>query len=346
MTRPLGVGVVGLSSAGGWAAATHVPALALADGAELRCLTGSTPESSEVSARAFGVRAHADVAHLVSDPDVDVVVVAVKTPDHASPVKEALRAGKPVYCEWPLGRSVEEAEELAALSIEVGVPLLVGLQGRSSPVLRRVRELVAEGFIGETLMVTVDAAGLMGGPSLPARSRYQLDPANGATVLTIPVGHLLDSVQFVLGPVSDLRGHTGVGHPEVEIRETGELVPTSSASHVALVGRLGRRGLLSLSCHGGSGPPPGLVWQIRGSEGALTILGDLGHPQMAELEVRGAHGTESARLLVDPAGERHAVQCLTAVYDALPGVISGAATTIPDAREAVELLQQLDQLVR
>lgn len=346
MTTPLGVGIVGLSASGGWAAATHVPALAHVDGVELRCLTASSSESSAASAAVFGVRAHPDVARLVGDPDIDLVVVAVKAPDHARVVRAALLADKAVYCEWPLARSVSEAEELAALAAEVGSPLLVGLQGRSSPVLGGVRDLVADGYVGEPLMVSVDAAGLMGGPVIPARSRYQLDPVNGATVLTIPVGHLLDNLQLVLGPLTDLRATAVVGRPVVEIRETGERVPSSSVSHVAIAGRVGSRGVLSLACHGGTRPPPGLAWRILGSEGELSIHGDLGHPQMAELTVRGARGSSESETLIEPGDVPHAITCLAAVYAAMPDALAGRATGVPDATDAVRLHRLLDGLVR
>jgi predicted dehydrogenase len=340
----LGVGIVGLSARGGWAASTHVPALAAADGVELRALTGSSPDTTAASASLYGVPGRDDVAHLAADPAVDLVVVAVKTPDHAAAVRTALRAGKPVYCEWPLASSTREAEELASLSAELGVPLAVGLQGRSSPVLGRVRELVAAGYVGEPLMVVVDADGLMGGRVLPSRSLYQLDPDNGATVLTIPVGHLLDDLRMVLGPLTDLSAVTGVGHTEVEVRETGERVRARSVTHVAVVGRA-ERALVSLACHGGSSRPPGLIWRILGSEGELRIEGDGGHPQIAELTVVGLPATRDAEVLVEPGGEPHAVSCLAAAYEEVVELVAGQPSDAATAREAVVLHRMLDTLV-
>jgi predicted dehydrogenase len=341
----LGVGVVGLSARGGWAAATHVPALALARGVELRAVTASSPEATAASASAYAVRGWDDVAQLAADPSVDLVVVAVKTPDHAAAVRMALRAGTPVYCEWPLARSTSEAEELAGLSAELDVPLLVGLQGRSSPDLGRVRDLLAAGYVGEPLMVTVDTDGLMGGRTLPTRSSYQLDPGNGATVLTIPVGHLLDDLRMVLGPLSDLAAITAVGHPEVEIRETGERVPNGSVTHVAVVGRAGPRALVALACHGGSSRPPGLTWRILGSEGEIRIEGDLGHPQMAELTVTGVPAGGDPELLVEPGDRPHAVRCLAAAYEGVVASLGGRPSEVATATEAVDLHRLLDGLL-
>jgi predicted dehydrogenase len=53
---------------------------------------------------------------LVNSPDVDLVVVTVKVPQHKELVTEAINAGKHVFCEWPLGNGLEEAEEMAKLA--------------------------------------------------------------------------------------------------------------------------------------------------------------------------------------------------------------------------------------
>jgi hypothetical protein len=57
-------------------------------------------------------RAFTNVAELVSAPEVDIVSVTVKVPHHLEIVRAALNAGKHVYCEWPLGNGLAEAEEL------------------------------------------------------------------------------------------------------------------------------------------------------------------------------------------------------------------------------------------
>lgn len=67
---------------------------------------------------------------MIARDDVDAVVVAVKAPDHFALVKQALLVGKPVYCEMPVGHTIDEARELEALARERKVPTAVGLQGR------------------------------------------------------------------------------------------------------------------------------------------------------------------------------------------------------------------------
>src|SRR5439155_1286642 len=74
-------------------------------------------ESADAAGKLFGVAAVYDNhQELVNSPTVDVVAVTVKVPHHLELVTAALEAGKAVYCEWPLGNGLKEAETLAALA--------------------------------------------------------------------------------------------------------------------------------------------------------------------------------------------------------------------------------------
>uniref|UniRef100_UPI0015F0CB56 Gfo/Idh/MocA family oxidoreductase n=1 Tax=Pseudonocardia pini TaxID=2758030 RepID=UPI0015F0CB56 len=108
----IGVGVVGLSAGRGWAATAHLPALrALPELFSVRASSASSPESGRAGAEAHGVpHACADVRELAEHPEVDLVVVTVKVPEHERLVGDALAAGKAVLCEWPLGNGTAEAE--------------------------------------------------------------------------------------------------------------------------------------------------------------------------------------------------------------------------------------------
>ena len=64
---------------------------------------------------------------MVKHPDIDLVLVAVRVPMHYDMVMASLRAGKHVYCEWPLGANLGEAEEMASLAKTRGVQHMVGL---------------------------------------------------------------------------------------------------------------------------------------------------------------------------------------------------------------------------
>src|SRR5437016_14398910 len=124
----LGVGIIGVSAVRGWAATAHIPALRALPNYEIRALSTSSAYSARAAGEAFGVRAvFSDPQQLVTQPDIDVVAVTVKVPHHREFVSAALAAGKAVYCEWPLGRDLDDARAMAALAAQHGARTAVGL---------------------------------------------------------------------------------------------------------------------------------------------------------------------------------------------------------------------------
>src|SRR2546426_8990528 len=139
----LGVGIIGVNPAWGWAATAHIPALRALPNYEIRALSASSAESARAAGEAFGIAAaFSDHEELVAQPDVDLVAVTVKVPHHRELVSAALAAGKAVYCEWPLGRDLDDAKAMAELAAEQRVRTVVGLQGRQAPAIEFVQDLL------------------------------------------------------------------------------------------------------------------------------------------------------------------------------------------------------------
>src|SRR5438094_10239917 len=195
----LGVGIIGVSPVRGWAATAHTPPLRALPSYEIRALSAHNPESARALSEAFGVSAvFSEHEQLVTQPDIDVVAVTVKVPHHRELVSAALAAGKAVYCEWPLGRDLEDARAMAALAADQGARTVVGLQARQAPAIEFVQELLSDGYVGEVLSTTMVGLSVPG-DVVGQPNAYMLDKANGANVLTIPVGHSVDVLNFVLG---------------------------------------------------------------------------------------------------------------------------------------------------
>jgi len=130
----IGVGVVGATPGRSWSTLAHIPALRLLPGYEVVAVANGSMASSQAAATALDLpRAFPDAAALARDPAVDLVAVTVKVPHHKALVDAALDAGKMIYCEWPLGNGLAEAEAMASRARSIGVRTAVGLQARSSP---------------------------------------------------------------------------------------------------------------------------------------------------------------------------------------------------------------------
>src|SRR5437899_8364030 len=140
VSNKIRVGILGADPDRGWAKQAHIPALkSLSDDFEITALSTTRRESADAAGKLFGVSAAFDNHHeLVSSPTVDVVAVTVKVPHHLELASAALEAGKAVYCEWPLGNGLKEAEILAALAKETGLLAVAGLQARSAPAVAYV----------------------------------------------------------------------------------------------------------------------------------------------------------------------------------------------------------------
>src|SRR5256712_7228847 len=235
---PLGVGVIGVSPVRGWAATAHIPALRALPTYEIRALSGHSAESARAAGKVFGISAvFSDPKQLVSQPDIDVVAVTVKVPHHREFVSAALAAGKAVYCEWPLGRDLDDARAMAALAANQGVRTVVGLQARQAPAIEFVQELLRDRYVGEVLsttMIGLSAPGdVVGQPNA-----HMLDKANGANELTIPVGHSLDILNYVLGEFADLSAVSDLRRPLITVEETGERIVKTAADQTAGIGTL------------------------------------------------------------------------------------------------------------
>ena len=294
-----GVGIVGVEPGRSWAARAHIPALrALADTFEIVGVANSSKASAEAAAVATGLpKAFTDVAELVAAPEVDIVTVAVKVPPHLEIVKAAISAGKHVYCEWPLGNGLAEAEEMAGLARAKGILGVVGTQARVAPEIEYLTHLIADGFVGDVLSTTLVARGgsLQGGGSIPDKKTwaYLLDRSNGATLLTIPVGHTLAALRDVFGEVAEVSSVLAVRRPMALAVDTGELLPVTAPDQVLVSGLFASGVPLSIHYRGGAARDgDGLFWEIHGTEGDIRVSGPSGHTQMVQLALKGARGEE------------------------------------------------------
>src|SRR5207245_950189 len=132
---------------------------------------------------------------------VDVVAITVKVPYHLELATAALDAGKAIYCEWPLGNGLKEAETLAALAKKKGVLAVAGLQARSAPSVAYVHDLIKQGYVGEVLSTSLIGSGMGWGPTVEPYNAYVNDKKNGATMLSIALGHAADALCHCLGDV-------------------------------------------------------------------------------------------------------------------------------------------------
>src|SRR5437762_11900113 len=234
----LGVGIIGVSPVRGWATTAHIPALRALPNYEIRALSAHSAESARAAGDVFGVAAvFSDPEQMVTRPDVDVVAVTVKVPHHRELVSAVLAAGKAVYCEWPLGRDLNEARAMATLAAEKGVRTVVGLQARQAPAIEFVRQLVNDGYVGEVLSTTMIGVSVAGDVVVQPNV-YMLDANNGANLLTVAFGHSLDTLGHVLSEFADISAVSAIRRPLITAEQTRERIVKTAVDQIAVIGIL------------------------------------------------------------------------------------------------------------
>jgi predicted dehydrogenase len=353
----LGVGIIGVSPHRGWAATAHIPALRALPNYELRALSAHSAESARTLSEAFGVSAvFSDHEQMVAQPDIDVVAVTVKVPHHRELVCAALAAGKAVYCEWPLGRDLDDARAMAALAAEQGVRTVVGLQARQAPAIEFVQELLNDGYVGEVLSTTMVGLSVPGDVVVQPNA-YMLDRTNGANVLTIAVGHSLDTLTHVLGEFADLSAVSDLRRPLMTVGETGEQIVKTAADQIALIGTLTSGVTASIHIREAVAGGIGFLWEINGTDGTLRITADAPYPGIFPLTLAGANGQNEFAELAVPAASREKWPELTGLagtpahnvgraYAAFAADPDNGTHTVPDFADGVRRHEVIDAIER
>ncbi len=316
-TQPIRVGIIGAAPDRGWAANAHIPALKALPDYALTAVCTTRQESADATAQKFGIPvALADWRALVEHRDVDLVIVTVKVRAHRELALAALAAGKHVFCEWPLGLNTSEAEELTAAAQRSGRRHMVGLQGRLHPVLMHVKGLIDGGLIGRLLSVTLTSSLSSWGPRLPPAEEYRADRAGGATGLTVPGGHSLDTLASCVGPFRELTALLSTQHKETEIIGTGRIVKVTSPDQVLVSGTLANGAVASVHIKADMAVPMGVRLEINGAEGDLLVVSRT--PKGAD-----PVGLQRAELVLSHAkrGTRDYVEIPVSLEGALPAPV-------------------------
>jgi predicted dehydrogenase len=204
------------------------------------------PDRAARVARHHGGDPAASLADLVAD--VDVVWVCTWTAAHLEAVELAVSAGRPVFCEKPLGPTLVEAERVADLLGRV--PHQVGLVLRWSPVFQRAADLITNGDFGRPL-----AAVLRDDQYFPIQGFYgstwrkDVVHAGGGTLIEHSI-HDVDVLRWLLGDPVSVTARTAArfGHPGIEDTaavsfafDDGSVAQLTSVWHQVLTRESGRR---------------------------------------------------------------------------------------------------------
>ena len=187
----------GIIGAGVIADVRMAPAIREAEGCELVAVHARNPEKAQAFAAKHGIpRWYDDWQALLDDREVDAVYIATPPYQHAEQTVAAAQAGKHVLCEKPMAITLEECDRMIAACRQADVRLGLCFMMRFHPVHQRMRQLVAQGFLGQPKMAEARIVF-----ELPNKGpdAFRLQPALGGGGAVMDVGvHCIDLLRFLL----------------------------------------------------------------------------------------------------------------------------------------------------
>lgn len=347
MADTLRVGIIGIDAERGWAREAHGPAVQAVAGLELAAVANRSQQAADDAALALGVdRAYGDPATLIGDASIDIVTVAAPVPAHHDLIAAALRAGKHVLTEWPLGTSTAQSEQIAAAASGSNLHTAVGLQSRLNPAVVRALALIRSDTIGPVLTVTVYSCTAGFGPVVPEAQLYLEDPATNMNLPSIQMAHTVDLAVHLAGALRPVAALATVQYPQLAVGDPARPHTRTIPDHMLVHGRLAGGGALAVQVVGGR-PADGTPFRmdIVGRDGTLTLDG--GAPRGFQAGLLGLC-LDDEPVDIDSGqigGLPDAVGNVACTYAALRDDIHHGTRTVPDFDHAVRLAHLVDGIL-
>lgn len=377
--RVIRIGFIGLNATECWAINAHLPYFKLPSGSQkyrINALLNSSEDSAKAAIASHGLdavtKAYGSAERFAEDPDIDLVVCSVRVDKHYPLLKPVLQKtnAKAVFCEWPLGRNLQEAEELTALAKARGIKTIVGLQGRVAPTSKVVKKLIEEGKIGRPLSVTVTASGYNFGVADLHTLAYSSDINVGGNMMTIHFSHTLDTISQAVGQLQSYsvtldtqrkktllrnKPHTYKPGPDDEpVKIIGEVERTSH-DQILVQGHLENGAAFSFHMRGGMpfSDTPALDWRVYGEDGEIRIttpgmnlhFGGPGH--RVQLHTHGSEKAEDVEVPqdeFDESGLPWPAKGPSRVYEAFAKGESGVYAGWEEAVKRHRLVEELYEI--
>lgn len=264
----IGIGIVG----GGYMGKAHAVALSAVGAVfnttlrpRLEMICANSAASAERYRKAYGFhRATDSWQALVADPAVEAVIIASPQTTHRPIAEAAFALGKPVFCEKPLGASLEDSRAMVAAAETTGVANMTGFNYIRTPASRYARQLIKDGTIGDiTWFRGEHTEDFLADPQEPASWRTE-GGANGTMGDLAP--HMINAALALLGPVDRLIAEIETVH---DTRPGGVV---TNDDHGQLMCRFagGAMGQMYFS-RIATGRKMGYAYEITGTKGAIRF---------------------------------------------------------------------------
>ncbi|HEX7097627.1 MAG TPA: Gfo/Idh/MocA family oxidoreductase [Acidimicrobiia bacterium] len=182
----------------------------------VNCFSRSEEKRAAFQAE-FGIpRASSTLDELLSDPEVEGVLVTTPNDTHKDVILQCLDAGKAVYTDKPIAHTMEDAGVIARAVAASGLPFAVGHSARRLGGHRVMKQWIDEGRIGQVSLAEANFSNERGLELTPETWRWYADKSPGGALIQLGVHHA-DTLQYMLGPVAAVSSHARRLYTKAEV---------------------------------------------------------------------------------------------------------------------------------
>lgn len=256
-----------------FAKAAYLPALKTIPDVEIVAVSSARLQSARSAADSFGVpNAYDDWRVMLDNHTLDLVGIATPTIHHAPMTLAALERGAHVICEKPMAMNADEARRMLDKAQSLKRVHLIGHELRFNPNRRKIRQLIADGVIGQVRHVNiVNISGTWGDPaSRPAGDWWSLAEQGGGR-LGANGSHQIDLLRFWLGDVGAVSGQIATMVAQRTDKMTGEAWTATADDQTSFTLEMCNGALASVFLSGAARHTIGNSTMIFGSEGTIKL---------------------------------------------------------------------------
>lgn len=184
---------------------------------ELASCFSRSEESRAKFCEEFGIpRSASTLDELLSDSEIEGVLVTTPNDAHKPVILECLDAGKAVYTDKPIAHTMEDAGEIARAAASSGVPFAVGHSARRLGGHRAMKQWIDEGRLGRVSLAEANFSNERGLELTTDTWRFFADKSPGGALIQLGVHHA-DNLQYLLGPVAAVSSHARKLYTKAEV---------------------------------------------------------------------------------------------------------------------------------
>jgi UDP-N-acetyl-2-amino-2-deoxyglucuronate dehydrogenase len=201
----------------------HAKAIESLPNAKLIGICGSNSAKAKALADKYKCKIYTNYKEMLSSDDIDIVTIATPSGAHMEPTIEAARNGKHVICEKPLDISLERIDKMIKAHSDAGTKLGGIFNFRFNDTLKYIKEAVDQGRFGTITYAAVHVPWWRN-EDYYSGSWHGTKKLDGGGALMNQSIHMIDILQYLMGPLDSLQAYTATLGHKIEVEDTGAAV--------------------------------------------------------------------------------------------------------------------------